>query len=97
MSPLQEPGYGSETSSERHGDVESKGGARGLALTETEAENQVRLNDSSLHRIPSFKRHEEATDIELFFDLFFVANLTIFSQNHELNSLNNLTSYIGFF
>jgi hypothetical protein len=98
-SPLLEPSNSSESSFERHGDVESnsKRRPRELTLTETEAENEVRLQDESLHRTPAFKRHEEATNIELFFDLFFVANLTIFSQNHELNSMNNLTSYIGFF
>ena len=35
---------------------------------------------------PIFKRRIEATNAELFFDLFFVANLTVFTLVHELNS-----------
>jgi len=47
--------------------------------------------------LPNFVRHEESTNIELFYDLFFVANLTTFSIVHEVNSRKTLTSYIGFF
>lgn len=47
--------------------------------------------------LPKFQRHAEATDIELFYDLFFVANLTTFTRIHEINSTSTLTSYIGFF
>ncbi|KAI9774455.1 MAG: hypothetical protein M1835_006039 [Candelina submexicana] len=44
-----------------------------------------------------FYRHEDATTIELFFDLFFVANLTTFTIVHEINDHKSLLSYIGFF
>ncbi|KAI9719986.1 MAG: hypothetical protein M1812_003111 [Candelaria pacifica] len=44
-----------------------------------------------------FYRHEDATTIELFFDLFFVANLTTFTAVHEINDHKSLLSYIGFF
>lgn len=47
--------------------------------------------------VPQFVKHEESTNIELFYDLFFVANLTTFSNVHEVNSRKTLTSYIGFF
>ena len=33
-----------------------------------------------------FKPREEANHAELFFDLFFVANLTVFSQGHEITA-----------
>ena len=34
---------------------------------------------------PTFKRHEEASYSELFYDLFFVANLAVFTNVHEIN------------
>ena len=34
---------------------------------------------------PFFKPRHQARTVELFFDLFFVANLTIFSIDHEIN------------
>lgn len=53
--------------------------------------------DCSLHDHPSFHRHAEATTAELFYDLFFVANLTTFTSMLEINDHNSLTAYIGFF
>lgn len=35
---------------------------------------------------PIFKKHHESSTIELFYDLFFVANLTTFTANHEIVS-----------
>lgn len=46
---------------------------------------------------PIFEKHAEATNIELFYDLFFVANLTVFSTVKEVNDGQTLTQYIGFF
>lgn len=46
---------------------------------------------------PVFKRHGESTPLELFYDLFFVANLTAFTSTHHINDGFNLRSYIGFF
>ncbi|KAF2647659.1 hypothetical protein K491DRAFT_723245 [Lophiostoma macrostomum CBS 122681] len=53
--------------------------------------------DCDLHDSPSFHRHAEATTAELFYDLFFVANLTTFTSVLEINDKNSLTAYIGFF
>jgi low temperature requirement protein LtrA len=53
--------------------------------------------DCSLHDSPAFHRHAEATTAELFYDLFFVANLTTFTGIIEINDRNSLTAYIGFF
>jgi hypothetical protein len=39
---------------------------------------------------PQFRKHEEATNGELFYDLFFVANLTVFTDFHEVNSKETL-------
>ncbi|KAF2878548.1 hypothetical protein BDV95DRAFT_475710, partial [Massariosphaeria phaeospora] len=46
---------------------------------------------------PAFHHHAEATTAELFYDLFFVANLTTFTSALEINSSNTLTAYMGFF
>ncbi|KAH8591150.1 bacterial low temperature requirement A protein-domain-containing protein [Bisporella sp. PMI_857] len=50
-----------------------------------------------MHETPQFERHDEATNIELFYDLFFVANLTTFTSLHEINEADSLKSYAGFF
>ncbi len=55
------------------------------------------FRDGPHHDTPEFQRHEEATYIELFFDLFFAANLTVFSEVHEVTNTDRLTSYIGYF
>ncbi|KAF2744566.1 hypothetical protein M011DRAFT_168779 [Sporormia fimetaria CBS 119925] len=46
---------------------------------------------------PAYHHHAEATTSELFYDLFFVANLTTFTGALEINDRNALTAYIGFF
>jgi low temperature requirement protein LtrA len=53
--------------------------------------------DADIHNTPAFHRHAEATTAELFYDLFFVANLTTFTSVLEINDRNSLTAYIGFF
>ena len=53
--------------------------------------------DCSLHDTPAYHRHAEATTSELFYDLFFVANLTSFTSIQEINNRHSLTSYVGFF
>lgn len=55
-----------------------------------------RLDDDARHT-PEFKRYEEATNIELFYDLFFVANLTTFTDAHDINEVDALKAYAGFF
>jgi low temperature requirement protein LtrA len=54
-------------------------------------------NDQALHDHPMFHRHTEATNAELFYDLFFVANLSVFTNVHEVNDHETLSQYIGFF
>lgn len=58
---------------------------------------QVEAHDATLFDNPQFQHYEETSNIQLFFDLFFVANLTSFTNVHEVNSLSKLASYIGFF
>ncbi|KAF1838451.1 hypothetical protein BDW02DRAFT_636499 [Decorospora gaudefroyi] len=47
--------------------------------------------------MPAFQRHAETTTQELFFDLYFVANLTTFTSVKEINDSTSLRAYIGFF
>lgn len=47
--------------------------------------------------IPKFKKHDEASSIQLFYDLFFVANLSTWTTNHDITGTPALASYIGFF
>ena len=46
---------------------------------------------------PRLRMPHEAPTIELFYDLYFVANLTVFSSQHEIHSWDALRSYVGFF
>lgn len=43
------------------------------------------------------KDRREALPSELFYDLFFVANLNVFTSAHEISTAQSLSSYIGFF
>ncbi|KAF2688788.1 hypothetical protein K458DRAFT_243114, partial [Lentithecium fluviatile CBS 122367] len=45
----------------------------------------------------SFSPRHEASILELFFDLFFVANLATFTQYHAITSMYNFWSYVAFF
>lgn len=60
-------------------------------------EGYSRVEVTDFNGLPEFVRHEETTNIELFYDLFFVANLTTFSGIKEINDPETLTQYIGFF
>lgn len=42
-------------------------------------------------------KHEEAGNLELFFDLFFAANYTVFSQNQSVTSSEHFKAYVGYF
>lgn len=65
-------------------DEPSQGRNRHVAVLDGRAEH-------SLHQ------HEEATMGELFYDLFFVANLTTFTAAHPVNDPNTLAQYVGYF
>ncbi|OJD15499.1 hypothetical protein ACJ73_08977, partial [Blastomyces percursus] len=47
------------------------------------------------NKLPLFKKRK-AAPIELFYDLFFVANLSSFTSAHEINTTANLTAYAGY-
>lgn len=44
-----------------------------------------------------FSQRHEANSVELFFDLFFAANLATFTTYHSITDSNYLLGYIGFF
>ncbi|OCL03444.1 hypothetical protein AOQ84DRAFT_302786, partial [Glonium stellatum] len=75
-----------------------EGSDQSLNKANTDAEAiPFQNNDGELHDTPAFHRHEEATTSELFYDLFFVANLTTFTSLLEINDHKSLSAYIGFF
>jgi hypothetical protein len=54
-------------------------------------------DDAHMCETSEFKRYEDATNIKLFYDLFFVGNLTTFTDAHDLNDVPALKAYAGFF
>ncbi|TGO43791.1 hypothetical protein BOTNAR_1247g00010 [Botryotinia narcissicola] len=53
--------------------------------------------EEEMFETPEFRRYEETTNMELFYDIFFVANLTTFNDVHDVNEVDALKSYAGFF
>ncbi|KAG6003171.1 hypothetical protein E4U21_002285 [Claviceps maximensis] len=47
--------------------------------------------------IPMLKRYEEPTLLEIFYDLFFAANYSVFSENRQVTDHNNFKAYVGYF
>ncbi|KAF2003054.1 hypothetical protein P154DRAFT_487403 [Amniculicola lignicola CBS 123094] len=98
-SPLNKPGHdhGQGHPQENHYANHSDDGS--LEHQKTADPNNVPFQnqDCSLHESPAFHRHAEATTAELFYDLFFVANLTTFTANLAINDRDSLSAYVGFF
>ncbi|KAL4752103.1 hypothetical protein BDW72DRAFT_202517 [Aspergillus terricola var. indicus] len=67
----------------------SKVNSESLALIETPIDEKDGVP-------PHLYRRSDATPIELFFDLFLVANLSTFTATHEINNVEALVTYIGF-
>ncbi|OLN96188.1 hypothetical protein CCHL11_03220 [Colletotrichum chlorophyti] len=59
-------------------------------------ESPVSSADKDTGEVRLFVRHN-ANTIELFSDLFFVANLETFTQTHSITDVGSLAAYIGFF
>ncbi|KAH7160951.1 hypothetical protein EDB81DRAFT_332783 [Dactylonectria macrodidyma] len=64
-----------------------EGGAPDLSL----------FGDRFDHDTPQFQKHEDASLLELFFDLLFAANYTVFSQTQGVNSPDRFRAYVGYF
>ncbi|KAL4785150.1 bacterial low temperature requirement A protein-domain-containing protein [Aspergillus varians] len=57
---------------------------------------ELGTHDETLFDNPQFEHYEATSNIQLFFDLFFVGNLSSFTIAHEINSRESLESYVGF-
>ncbi|KAK6079917.1 hypothetical protein SCUP515_03758 [Seiridium cupressi] len=55
------------------------------------------LRKRPLSDTPEFCKNEAATTFELFYDLWFVANLSVFSSVHEITTEGSLLSFIGYY
>lgn len=53
------------------------------------------MKDLKGKKFKSFHVRHEASMLELFFDLFFVANLATFTAYHEITTSSNVAAYIG--
>jgi hypothetical protein len=51
----------------------------------------------SLEEDPRLAKNTAATNLELFYDLFLTANLTVFTNIHEVKDHETLKQYVGFF
>jgi hypothetical protein len=58
---------------------------------------QFQLSSDHDPDLPPFKHHHESSTVELFYDLFFVANLATFTANHEIVDADTLKNYIWVF
>ncbi|GJN76751.1 low temperature requirement A [Purpureocillium lilacinum] len=47
--------------------------------------------------LPRFKRYEEPTLLEIFFDLFFAANYNVFSDTQQVTNHAKFKAYVGYF
>jgi len=47
--------------------------------------------------LPIFQTHNEPSSIQLFYDLFFVANLSACTTSHGIRDSRSLEAYVGFF
>ena len=74
----------------------SSGIQRARTVAQYDAEHIRGKSESALaHRI--FRKQHEASTLELFFDLFFVGNLAVFTTKSSHVDLQSLSNYIGFF
>jgi len=44
-------------------------------------------------RVLTFRQHHEASSLELYYDLYFIANLTTFVAHHDIEDLESTTFY----
>ncbi|KAK2589928.1 hypothetical protein QQS21_012391 [Conoideocrella luteorostrata] len=67
--------------------------------TKHDSAEELHATGHAEHRddIPRLRRYEEPTLLEIFYDLFFAANYTVFSENREVTNHSNFKAYIGYF
>ncbi|KAI1503799.1 hypothetical protein F5X99DRAFT_374463 [Biscogniauxia marginata] len=60
-----------------------------------DAEQLFRKQKQNLD-VPEFEKTETASQFELFYDLWFVANLNVFTSIHDISNLPKFQSFIGY-
>ncbi|KOS23200.1 hypothetical protein ESCO_004011 [Escovopsis weberi] len=46
---------------------------------------------------PNLQRHDDASTLETFFDLFFAANYTVFTHSQSVTNVSRFKAYVGYF
>lgn len=59
-------------------------------LGEGEVTTEIHQTRLAFPRMPTFRQREEASSIELFYDLFFVANLSSFTSVHSIDDTTSM-------
>ncbi|KAL9040346.1 MAG: hypothetical protein Q9214_004519, partial [Letrouitia sp. 1 TL-2023] len=77
-SPLEQHGHAHGHKAHEHGSVQPS----------MEKGEEVVIVQEQYDATPAFREREEASSIELFYDLFFVANLTTFTANKPIDDRN---------
>ncbi|KAK5091649.1 hypothetical protein LTS08_005410 [Lithohypha guttulata] len=76
--------------------AKKKRSGNGVQRTTTVAQYEAEQSESALaNRI--FRKQHEASTLELFFDLFFVGNLAVFTTKSAHVDAQSLSNYLGFF
>ena len=70
----------------------SDGSLSSESMQEKENAHATARNLRSADGEPDLKRAHESSVIQLFYDLFFVANLTTFTSVHEINDANSMAA-----
>ncbi|KAI0011550.1 hypothetical protein F4779DRAFT_615370 [Xylariaceae sp. FL0662B] len=74
-----------------------KPGGQVHVVHDAEHNNGIQFtNETRIRDAPEFSKTESATNFELFYDLWFVANLNVFTSIHDISDLERFQSFIGF-
>ncbi|KAH9903928.1 hypothetical protein F4778DRAFT_733253 [Xylariomycetidae sp. FL2044] len=55
-----------------------------------------KLHHNTSRDAPVFEKTESASNFELFYDLWFVANLNVFTSIHDISNLEQFNSFLGY-
>ncbi|KIW10101.1 hypothetical protein PV08_11061 [Exophiala spinifera] len=86
-----------ESSSKTSGEYALSSGVDHKPAEETDNQSISDRSSLSDDELPHFRHDHESSKIELFYDLFLVANLTSFTTDHEIINGQSLRNYVGFF
>jgi hypothetical protein len=89
---MKTPLKGADDDSHGHGHGDSHGHAaapppeRKQSDTSEGSDDEIAEKGFQHHSEPELRYHHESPAIQLFYDLFFVANITTFTSQHEVNN-----------